>query len=74
MPKIKLTDSTKKFIDTLGCEDLSKITFTEDAFEYEDEHISNELAEHIKLRLKAVGDRIIAINEQLKAEHPEYFE
>lgn len=74
MPRIELTDSAKKFIETLDETDLAKITFTENTMEYEDEIISDKLREHIKLRFQAVGDRIRAINEQLKVEHPEYFE
>lgn len=72
--RLELTESVKKFIDTLDESDLSKVTITEDALESDDESISNKVFEYVKARLTAAGDRIDAINKQLRVEHPEYFE
>lgn len=72
--KLELTESVKKFIETLDEADLANATITDDTFESDDEGISNKVFEYVKARLNAAADRIDAINKQLHVEHPEYFE
>ena len=72
--RLELTESVKKFINTLDEADLAKVTITEDALESEDESISKKVFEYAKARLDAAAQRIDTINKQLRVEHPEYFE
>jgi hypothetical protein len=71
--RLKLTESTKKFIETLTEEDMLKATMTEDVFESTDPSIDKKFEEHIKERFNIVGEKIKLATEQFKAEHPEYF-
>ena len=72
--RLELTESVKKFIDTLDESDLSKVTITEDALESADEGISEKAVEFAKAMLEATAAKLDAYNAQLKIEHPEYFE
>ena len=71
--RLALTESVRKFIDTLDEQDLSKVTITEDTFESNDETIITKFDKHIKDRFQAVGEKIKRTTEQFKEEHPEYF-
>ena len=72
--RLELTESVRKFINTLDESDLKKVIITEDALESDDESISKKVFEYAKARLNAAADRVDAINERLRVEHPEYFE
>ena len=72
--RLALTESVKKFIETLDDTDLTKITITEDALESNSEDISKKVFEYVKTRLSAAADRVDAINAELRVTHPEYFE
>jgi hypothetical protein len=71
--KLELNESTKKFIETLSNEDLTKATITESTFESADQSVDKKFKEHIKERFNIVGEKIKLATEQFKAEHPEYF-
>ena len=56
--RLELTENAKKFIETLTEEDLTKVTFTEDAMESADESISNKLMEYAKERLAFLDEAL----------------
>ena len=72
--RLELTESVKKFIETLDETDLAKVTITEDALESDSKDISNKVFEYVKVRLAATAAKLDAHNKELRAEHPEYFE
>jgi hypothetical protein len=72
--KLDLTESVKKFIETLDETDLAKVTITSDALESDDAAISSKAFEYVKTMLAGIGKEIREYNKQLQAEHPEYFE
>ena len=72
--KIELTESAKKFINTLNAEDLEKTVITDSTLESDDPDIRRKFEDHIKARFLAVGNKIRSATEQFKAEHPEYFD
>jgi len=72
--RLELTESVKKFIDTLDKSDLTKVTITEDALESDDEGISEKVVEFAKAMLEATAEKLDAYNTQLRTKHPEYFE
>lgn len=72
--RLALTESVKKFIETLDDADLAKVTITEDALESDSEDISKKVFEYVKVRLAAAADRVDTINAELRVTHPEYFE
>ena len=72
--KLTLNESANKFIDTLDEADRTKLIFTEDTVESDDESIHDKLLAYHKARLTAIGARLRAETEQFKMEHPEYFE
>ena len=72
--RLALTESVKKFIETLDDTDLAKVTITEDALESDSEDISKKVFEYVKTRLSAAADRVDTINAELRVTHPEYFE
>lgn len=72
--KLELTESAKKFIETLNEEDLTKVTFTGNTMESDDEGISNKFMAYAKERLRKIGEKIAETNARLRVEHPEYFE
>ena len=72
--RLELTEDAKKFIDFLSEDDRSKLTFTDEFVESNDEGISEKLREYIKIRLTKVGQKIAETNTKLRVEHPEYFE
>lgn len=71
--KLELNESTKKFIETLSEEDLTKATITESTFESEDTNIYKKVENHIKERFEIVGSKVSLATRQFIAEHPEYF-
>ena len=72
--KLELTESAKKFIETLNEEDLTKVTFTGNTMESDYEGISNKFMAYAKERLRKIGEKIEETNARLRVEHPEYFE
>lgn len=72
--RIKLTESARDFINTLNESDLEKVTVSDEYIESNDEEISNKVFEYVKARLDTAANRIDSINNQLRIEHPEYFE
>lgn len=71
--KLTLTESAKKFIDTLDDTDRAKLIFTENTVESNDKNISNKFFDYAKARLDATASKINTINSEVQAEHPEYF-
>lgn len=71
--KLELTESARKFVDTLDKADLEKVIITEDALESDDPDIYKKFEEHIKARLQAAGDKVRAATAQFKIDYPEYF-
>ena len=76
--KIKLTERTKSFVESLTEEDKTKVIITEDALESSDEEISQRLrvfaVEEIKKAMCEFGEKAREINAKIQLEHPEYFE
>ena len=72
--KVKLTENNKYFVDTLSEEDRAKVTVTESTIESSDERMHDKLLTYHRTRLAEMGARIKAETDQLRIEHPEYFE
>ena len=72
--KVRLTESNKHFIDTLNEEDRAKVSVTDTTIESDDETMHDKLLAYYKDRLHAMGERLRVETEQLRLEHPEYFE
>lgn len=72
--KVRLTESNKHFIDTLNEDDRAKVIVTDTTIESDDETMHDKLLAYYKDRLHAMGERLRAETEQLRLEHPEYFE
>ncbi len=71
--KVRLTESNKYFIDTLSEEDRAKVIVTDTTIESEDETMHDKLLAYHKARLSEMGARLKAKTDQLRIEHPEYF-
>jgi hypothetical protein len=71
--KVRLTESNKHFIDTLNEEDRAKVIVTDTTIESEDETMHDKLLAYHKARLSEMGARLKAKTDQLRIEHPEYF-
>ena len=72
--KVRLTESNKHFIDTLNEEERARVTVTDTTIESDDETMHDKLLAYYKDRLHAMGERLRVETEQLRLEHPEYFE
>lgn len=72
--KLELNESTKKFIETLSDEDLTKATITESTFESENTNIYKKWKTISKNALKLLVVKLVLLHtRQFMAEHPEYF-
>lgn len=72
--KVKLTESNKHFIDTLNEEDRAKVLVTDTTIESDDETMHDKLLAYHKVRFAEMGARLKAKTDQLRIDHPEYFE
>ena len=72
--KVRLTESNKGFIETLNNEDRAKVIVTDTTIESDDETMHDKLLAYHKSKLVKMGEEIKAFTENLRAEHPEYFE
>ena len=72
--KVRLTESNKHFIDTLNEADRAKVIITDNTIESDDETMHDKLLAYHKARLAEMGARLKAKTDQLRLEHPEYFE
>ena len=72
--KVKLTESNKHFFDTLNEEDRTKVLVTDTTIESDDETMHDKLLAYHKVRLAEMGARLKAKTDQLRIDHPEYFE
>lgn len=72
--KVRLTESNKHFIDTLDEEDRVKVIVTDTTIESDDDTMHDKLLAYHKARLAEMGVRLKAKTDQLRIEHPEYFE
>lgn len=72
--KVRLTESNKHFVDTLSEEDRAKVIITENTIESDDDTMHDKLLSYHKARLTKMGDRLKAKTDQLRIEHPEYFD
>ena len=68
--KIKLTERTKSFVESLTEEDKTKVIITEDALESSDEEISQRFRifaiEEIKKAMREFGEKAREINAKIK--------
>lgn len=72
--RVRLTESNKHFIDTLSKEDRAKVIVTDTTIESDDDTMHDKLLAYHKARLAEMGARLKAKTDQLRIEHPEYFE
>ena len=72
--KIRLTENNKHFVDTLNAEDRAKIVITENTIESSDERMHDKLLAYHRARFAEMNARLKAETDQLRIEHPEYFE
>lgn len=64
--KLTLTESTKKFIDTLDESDRAKLIFTENTVESNDKAISSKFVDNAKARLATIATKIDSINTEVR--------
>ena len=72
--KVRLTESNKYFIDTLSEADRAKVIVTDATIESDDDTMHDKLLAYHRARLAEMGARLKAKTDQLRIEHPEYFE
>jgi hypothetical protein len=76
--RIKLTEQTKRFVESLEATDRTKLIITEEAIESSDEDMSKKwdafLVAEFKNKMREIGEEIKEFNKQLFIDHPEYFE
>jgi hypothetical protein len=72
--KVRLTESNKYFIETLSDEDKAKVIISDNTIESSDETMHDKLLAYHKVRLAEMGARLKAKTDQLRIDHPEYFE
>lgn len=76
--KIRLTENTKQYFESLDNETKSKLIITEETVENKDNVKDEELKEILfnfyKEKARKNKEELIKINAQLQKEHPEYFE
>ncbi len=71
--RLELTESARKFIETLDESELAKATFTETEMESDDPAIAVKFDKYIKDCFEALGDKVRLATAQFKEAHPEYF-
>ena len=72
--KVRLTECNKHFIETLDDDSKAKITVTDSTIESLDETMHDKLLAYYKKRFQTINAKLRAETEQLRTEHPEYFE
>lgn len=75
--KIKLTEKSKRFIESLNSEDRAKFIITKDAIESSDDELTKKweayLVADFKARMHEIGTEMAALTTEFQKEHPEYF-
>ena len=72
--KVRLTECNKHFVETLDEASRAKITVTDSTIESSDETMHDKLLAYYKKRFRDNNAKLRAETEQLRVEHPEYFE
>lgn len=72
--KTKLTENLKHFIESLNETERSKIIVTEDTVEFSDESLRHKLRDYHMTRARRIGAELRSLTDQLRVDHPEYFE
>ena len=72
--RVRLTESNKHFIDTLSEADRAKVIVTDATIESDDDTMHDKLLAYHRARLAEMGARLKATTDQLRIDHPEYFE
>lgn len=76
--KIKVTNKSKRFIESLNSADKAKFIITEETIESSDDEMLKRWEDYLvadfKSKMHEIGNRVQTINDAFQKEYPEYFE
>lgn len=75
--KIKVTNKSKRFIESLNSADKAKFIITEETIESSDDEMLKRwedfLVADFKAKMHEIGKEMTALTTEFQKEHPEYF-